>query len=41
MITIVPKSRKPNVAVSSRKVPKPNGEGFFAPRLAGLFGKAE
>ena len=36
MITIVPKSRNPNVAVSSRKVPKPNGEDFFAPRLAAI-----
>src|SRR5246127_280220 len=34
IITIVPRSRTPNVVVSSRKVPKPNGEGFFAPRLA-------
>jgi hypothetical protein len=36
MITIVPSSRKPNVTVSSRKVPKPNGEDFFAPRLAAM-----
>ena len=36
MITTVPSSRKPNVAVSSRKVPKPNGEGFFDPRLAAM-----
>ena len=36
MITMVPNSRKPNVAVSSRKVPKPKGEDFFAPRLAAM-----
>ena len=36
MITMVPNNRKPNVAVSSRKVPKPNGEVFFAPRLAAI-----
>ena len=36
MITTVPSSRKPNVAVSSRKVPKLNGEVFFAPRLAAI-----
>ena len=36
MMTIVPMSRKPNVAVSSRKVPRPKGEGFFAPRLAAI-----
>src|SRR3984957_10878535 len=36
MITMVPKSRNPNVVVSSRKVPNPNGEDFFAPRLAAM-----
>ena len=34
MMIIVPKRRKPNVAVSSRNVPKPKGEAFFPPRLA-------
>src|ERR1700730_1673579 len=36
MITMVPNMRKPKVVVSSRKVPKPNGEDFFAPRLAAM-----
>ena len=36
MITMVPNMRKPKVTVSSRKVPKPNGEDFFAPRLAAM-----
>src|ERR1700732_4537639 len=36
MMTIVPNRRNPNVVVSSRKVPKPNGEDFFAPRLAAI-----
>ena len=31
-ITMVPKSRHPNVKVSSRSVPKPNGVLFFIPR---------
>jgi hypothetical protein len=30
-ITIVPNSRQPNVKVSSRKVPGPNGADFLAP----------
>ena len=36
MITMVPNMRNPKVTVSSRKVPKPNGEDFFAPRLAAI-----
>jgi hypothetical protein len=36
MITMVPSRRNPNVAVSSRSVPKPNGDGFFDPRLAAI-----
>ena len=36
MMTIVPNSKNPNVVVSSRNVPKPNGEDFFAPRLAAM-----
>jgi len=31
MISIVPNSRQPNVKVSSRKVPGPNGTDFLAP----------
>jgi len=31
---IVPDSRQPNVKVSSRKVPGPNGADFLAPMLA-------
>src|ERR1700722_10815720 len=35
-IAIVPNNRNPNVAVSSRSVPNPNGAVFFAPRLAAI-----
>jgi len=36
MTIMVPNRRKPNVVVSSRRVPKPKGEGCFAPRLAAM-----
>src|SRR5580692_8096680 len=34
IMIIVPRSNTPNVAVSSRRVPKPNGDDFLPPRLA-------
>ena len=36
MMRIVPHSKNPKVEVSSRKVPRLNGAGFFAPRLAAI-----